>query len=246
MVGEQTVALITARGGSKRLPRKNILPICGKPVLAWTIEAARAARAVDRVILSTEDEEIARIGRDAGAETPFMRPADLSSDTASHVDVIHHAIDALEQETGQIPDRLVLLQPTSPLRSAEDIDAALALSVDKQAESVLSVTMARDHPMLVRRLETTGKLSPFMTIPEGYLRTQDLEPAYALNGAVYVLSPQAFRQRRTVLSDSPLAYVMPRDRSLDVDDLFDLELVEALMRLRMEGPSATEEKRRDR
>src|SRR5580704_13363907 len=142
------LGLITARGGSKGIPRKNIIPVAGKPLLAWTIEAARGSASVDRVVLSTDDEEIAGVGRQFGAEVPFMRPGALAGDTAGSLGVALHALDWAAREGGGEPGYLLILQPTSPLRTSEDIDAVFELALERQAPAVLGVreTVSPSHP----------------------------------------------------------------------------------------------------
>jgi CMP-N-acetylneuraminic acid synthetase len=226
------VALITARGGSKRLPRKNVLPVSGKPLIVWTVQAASAARSIARTLVSTDDDEIATVCKSAGGEVPFRRPEHLAGDYSSHYDVVAHAIDWLEANEGGLPDYVLLLQPTTPLRTAEDIDGIAELAGRTGAESLVGVVPVSHHPMLCHRLSATGTLEPYLPRPAGYLRTQDLEPAYAVNGALYLFRPEAFRARKQVLGDHPVAYVMPRERSLDVDDAFDLALVDLALKLR--------------
>ncbi len=227
------IALVTARGGSKRLPGKNIRDLAGKPLIAWSIEAAVKARSVSRVLVSTDDAAIAAAASDAGAEIPFLRPTNLAGDKSSHYDVIAHALDWLEQDTGQLPTLLCLLQPTSPLRLAGDIDALVEMVLAANADCGFSVSEAKVHPAYMYRLNGKGEAEAFLPRPQGYLRSQDLEPLYHVNGAIYVLRPRTFRQRITVLSDRPVAYVMPPERSVDIDDAQDFILAETLMRSRL-------------
>lgn len=227
------VALITARGGSKRLPGKNIRPLGGKPLIAWSIEAALAAHSIGRVIVSTDDPGIASAAAAAGAQVPFLRPAEISGDHASHYDVIAHALDWLEQETGRLPQLLCLLQPTSPLRTGDDIDALVELVSSRDADAGVSVASVPVHPAYMYRVDADMNADLYMPREDGvYLRSQDLEPLYYVNGAVYVLRPATFRLRNTVLPDRPVAHVMPRERSADIDDATDFELAERYIALR--------------
>ena len=224
------VALVTARGGSKGIPGKNVQRVAGRPLIAWTIRAARESALVRRVIVSTDDDAIARASCAAGAEVPFTRPTELAQDTSSHIGVVLHALDWLEADEGRLPDYLLLLQPTSPLRTAEDIDAAIALAAQTGAASVVGVCPAHTHPYLAKSLSPQGRLADFLTIDRrAYLRRQDLPPAYALNGAVYLTRPTILRQERTFLPADSVPYVMPAERSLDVDTLWDLNLLRLLM-----------------
>jgi CMP-N-acetylneuraminic acid synthetase len=228
------VALITARGGSKRLPRKNVLPVAGKPLLAWSIEAALGAPSIRRVIVSTDDQEIAAAAREYGAEIPFLRPSELAGDTSPHIDVVLHAARWLEQ-AGDCPEYLLVLQPTSPLRSAEDIEGIIEFAGSRAARGAVSLRPAVDHPMLCRRIDDHRRLQHFIEPPVGYVRTQDLPPAYSINGALYLIRTAAlFAEKQLILPDS-VGYVMPPERSLDVDDAWDLRLADILLRARIDG-----------
>ncbi len=224
------IALVTARGGSKGIPGKNVLPVGGRPLIAWTIQAARDSALVRRVIVSTDDEAIAQASVAAGAEVPFTRPAELARDNSSHISVVLHALDWLEVDEGRLPDYLLLLQPTSPLRTADDIDAAIALAGQTRAASVVGVCPAHTHPYLAKSVSPEGRLTDFLTIDRrAYLRRQDLPAAYALNGAIYLTPPATLRQERTFLPADTVPYVMPVERSLDVDTRWDLTLLKLLM-----------------
>lgn len=227
---DSCIALITARGGSKRLPGKNVRPLAGKPLIVWSIEAALAARSIRRVLVSTDDEAIADSAAKAGAEVPFLRPAELSGDHASHYDVVAHALDWLESAEGALPDLLCLLQPTSPLRTAADIDATVDLVRSSGADSGFAVSQVPVHPYYMYRLDPSGSAEPYLPQLQGYVRSQDLEPVYHVNGAVYVLRPSTFRQRNSVLSGRPMAHVMPPERAVDIDDEHDFALAEAIVK----------------
>lgn len=223
------IALITARGGSKRLPEKNIRVFAGRPLIHWSCEAASAARTVRRTIVSTDSANIASAALASGAEVPFMRPAELSEDTSSHYDVIAHALDWIEANEGALPDFLCLLQPTSPLRTGVDIDGTVQLAVDTGADSSLSMSAVNVHPELMYRRSKDGSFSRFLPPVDGYRRGQDMEPLFHVNGAVYVVRPETFRRRHTVVSSDALGYIMPPNRSADIDDEMDFVSAEALM-----------------
>ena len=223
------LGLIPARGGSKRVPRKNLVPIAGRPLLAWTIDAALAAHRLDRVILSTDDEEIAALGRDCGADVPFMRPAQLADDSASGQDVIVHALQTLA-ERGERFDYVVVLQPTSPLRSHQDIDDAIALLLNKDADAVVSVCQT-DHPP-----EWSNTLPDDLSMRDFYrpgirgTRSQDLPTSYRLNGAIYIYDcERLLRHEGDAMDEDTFAYIMPRLRSIDIDEPIDLEIAELLL-----------------
>jgi CMP-N,N'-diacetyllegionaminic acid synthase len=210
IAGRRVLALIPARGGSKGIPGKNIRVVGGKPLLAYTAEAALAARCVDRVVVSTDDEAIADAARAAGCDVPFMRPAELASDTAGSVDVALHALS-------QLPgyDVLVLLQPTSPLRTADDVDAACALLANGAA-SCVSVCAVEEHPWWMYRIDG-GRLLPLMPDAKRATRRQDLPAVYSLNGAIYAIDAKRLSEQRGFVGEDTAAYVMPAERSLDID-----------------------------
>lgn len=209
---DKVLGLITARGGSKGLPRKNVLPAGGKPLVAWTVEAALAARSVGSVVLSTDDDEIMAAAKSAGCNVPFRRPPELAGDMASSMDVVLHALD-------QLPafDYIVLLQPTSPLRTSEDIDSAFALMLKSGAPSCVSVTEVEQSPYWMYRVTDENRLQRLLAPIEGGTRRQDLPPIYALNGAIYVARIDWLRKTRSFVGDETIAYQMPRERSIDID-----------------------------
>jgi CMP-N-acetylneuraminic acid synthetase len=220
------LGLITARGGSKGVPRKNVRPLAGKPLIGWTIDAARSARRLDKLIVSTDDEEIATVCRQLGASVPFMRPPELARDDSPHIDVVLHALRWMAREEKYEPEYVLLLQPTSPLRTAADIESIIEMAMERRAEAIVSVCPARDHPYLVRKLDSEGVTTPFMECPLPYARRQDLPDAYALNGALYIQRCAGLLERGRFEGCRTLAYVMPRERSLEIDTEDDLRDVE--------------------
>jgi CMP-N,N'-diacetyllegionaminic acid synthase len=224
------VGLITARGGSKAIPRKNISSLAGKPLIAWTIQAAQQSLALERVIVSTDDEEIAQVAREWGAEVPFMRPSELARDDSPHHDVMVHALRWLESQSAAPPDYLMLLQPTSPLRTAEDIDGAIALAAEKNADTVVSVSAVHHHPYLTKQIAPDGRLLDFVARPEGYLPRQVLPPVYALNGAIYLVRRSVLLERDDWYTEDTYAYIMPAERSIDINSPWDLHLTELILR----------------
>jgi len=229
-VKPNVVGIITARGGSKSIPKKNITLVGDKPLIAWTIEGALQSHSLSRVIISTDDEEIAAVSRQWGAEVPFMRPEELARDDSPHVPVVVHAVEWLESQGDLPPDYIMLLQPTSPFRSAEDIDAAIDLACEKDADAVVSVCPTRDHPYLSREITSDGKLLSFVPTPEGYLRRQAFPLVYALNGAIYLVRRKVFLEGRTWFPECTYAYVMPPERSLDIDSPWDLYIADLILK----------------
>ena len=220
MIGDKRVlAVIPARGGSKRLPRKNILDFNGKPLLSWTIQAGLQSNYIDRVILSTEDNEIATIARDEGADVPFMRPEELAGDTVTTVDVILHLMNSL---SGENYEYILLLQPTSPLRTAEHIDQAVQLLIEKNADAVIGVTEV-DHPVeWTNTLPDDLSFSGFISSEVLNLRSQDLPSRYRINGALYLVDAEKLAKEKTFfLHDNSYALIMDKKASIDIDDEID-------------------------
>ena len=223
------LALIPARGGSKGVPRKAVRPLAGKPLIGWTIEAALACPDLERVVVTTEDTEIMAVSREFGAEVPFRRPAELAGDTTPGIEPVVHALDWLAQHEGYRPDWVLLLQPTSPLRTAGDISAAVALAGARDADSVVGVTEADPHPLWTKALDDDGLLREWLPDDGGHTRRQDLPPLVALNGAIYLTRRDVLLARRSWYGDRTAAYVMPPERSLDIDTPWDFHLAELVM-----------------
>ena len=222
----RVIAVIPARAGSKGIRNKNIALVAGRPLIAYTIEAARAARTVERVLVSTDAPAIAEVARAEGAEVPFLRPAALSGDAVPGVDVVLHALNWLAEEEGTpLPEGVVYLQPTSPLRTAEDIDAAIDLLDRKKAEAVVSVCPVDCHPYWTKKVLPDGRLAAFLEVEQYlHLPRQALPPAYGLNGALYAARCDFLLANRSFYGERTYAYVMPPERSLDVDTPRDLHL----------------------
>jgi CMP-N-acetylneuraminic acid synthetase len=218
------LGLIPARGGSKGIPRKNIKLIAGKPLVAWTIEAAQRASVFDAVVVSTDDPEIAEVARRHGADVPFMRPAELARDETPGVEPVLHALQMLPAF-----DAVLLLQPTSPLRSAADITGCLNLAQQLQAPCVVSVCAPDQHPGWMYRLDDRQRLRPLLDGP-AVTRRQDHQPVFAANGALYFARTDWLRQRRTFITDDTAAYVMPAERSVDLDTPLDWKFAEMLLK----------------
>jgi len=219
----KTLALIPARGGSKGIPRKNIRLLAGKPLIAWSIQAALACPEIERVVVSTDDAEIAEISRRWGAEVPFMRPAELAQDDSPSMDTVLHALRQLPQF-----DAVVLLQPTSPLRTKADIQGCLAMAATEQARCIVSISEPASSPYWMFTLEQNGSLSKLISAPE-VTRRQDLSPAYAINGALYYAQTGWLRANKNFLTAETLGYVMPPEKSLDIDTPLDWKIAELLL-----------------
>lgn len=219
------LALLPARGGSKRLPGKNIRPLGGKPLLAWSITPALGLEGICNVLLSTDDPAIAAVGKEWGALVPWLRPAELATDTATSLDVAIHALDWYELQNGPV-DGLLLLQPTSPFRTRETLAEGLRLFAENGGTAVLGVSPAHPHPAWCFGLKD-GRLSPLLGDEALEMRSQDLPPAYAINGAFYLLTPTALREGRSFTPPASVPLVMTSLReALDIDDAEDWALAE--------------------
>lgn len=227
------LGVIPARGGSKGILKKNIKDMNGKPLIAYTIEAANTAieaGALSRCIVSTDSEEIAEISYNYGAEVPFMRPDYLGGDTIKSVDVILHALSFVEEQ-GEHYDAVITLQPTSPMRIAQDLIEGIQIFDDEEADSLIAVyedvkangfnyyRMGPNHEGLAEHKEhNTG------------IRRQEMKPMYVRNGALYISSSGLLKRRKLIIGDVPLLYVMPKERSIDVDSMMDFEYIELLLK----------------
>lgn len=220
------LGFVPARAGSKELPGKNIRPLAALPLILYTIRAARESGVFDALLVSTDGEEIARLAREAGAEVPFMRPAELATDGARSIDVLHHGMRWLEEQ-GRRYDCVMLLQPTSPLRTAADIRAALDILVEKKAQAVISVCQVEHHPFWCNALPPDGCMENFLRLPA--VNRQELPPYYRLNGAIYLARWDYIISRDSWFGPRTFAYVMPWERSVDIDSAFDFLLAEVLL-----------------
>ena len=219
-----TFALIPARGGSKGIPRKNIKLIAGKPLIVWTIEAALRSSMLSAVVVSTDDPEIADVARRAGAQVPFMRPPELAQDQTPGLDPVLHALDQLPQY-----DSVLLLQPTSPMRTTQDIDGCLNFVSVNEFPSVVSVTEADTHPYWAYRLNSDKTMVRFVDAAP-VARRQDLPSAFALNGAMYFARANWLRRSGGLVGAETVAYVMSKENSVDLDTPLDWKFAELLLK----------------
>ena len=217
-MSKDVLAIIPARAGSRRLPGKNLLDLCGKPMIAWTIEAAKAAKAITRTIVSTEDQAIANVATRFGAEVPVMRPAALATDEASGMGPIMHMLEWLRDKEGYRPEYVAVLQPTSPLRTAADIDAAVEL-LRRGGRCLSSVTPVAPASWL-RRVALNGQLERLGS---------SSGPIHVLNGAIYIARTELVLEEGKMDDGSAIAFVMPRERSVDIDDQSDFDMASKLM-----------------
>lgn len=220
--GKSFLAIIPARGGSKRLPRKNVLDLVGKPLIAWTIEAAKQSKYIDKILVSSDDAEILQIAGDLRVDT-IKRPKELASDTATTVAVIEHV---LQQNFGKF-DFIVLLQPTSPLRNARHIDEAIELLAQKNADAIISVCETEHSPLWTNTLPEDGSMNFFLSSEIKNKRSQDLPQYFRLNGAIYICSVDKLNECQTLLIDkNSFAYKMTISDSVDIDTQLDFNVAE--------------------
>ncbi len=221
--GKTFLAIIPARGGSKRLPRKNVLDLAGKPLIAWSIEAGLNSKYIDKVVVSSDDTEILAVSKEYNAET-IIRPDELASDTATTFDAIKHTIENIEQY-----DYIVLLQATSPLRNAKHIDAAIELLGSKNADAVVSVCEMDHSPLWSNILDESLSMQGFLRDEVLNKRSQDLEKYYRLNGAVYICKTEKFLEEKSFfLQENIYGFKMDRESSIDIDEAIDFKMAEII------------------
>lgn len=220
------IALIVARGGSKGLPNKNIKILNGKPLIAYTIEAAKKSKNIDEIILSTDCPKIAEISITYGAKVPFMRPEFLATDTSPVIETFLYTIDKLKNEFNYNIEDFILLQPTSPLRTTKDIDNAIEIFYSKNADSVISYT-PENHPIFWHKI-INEDYSIKDIFENNSSNRQDFQKTYYPNGAIYIFKYNLIKQKK-YYSDKSFAYIMPRNRSIDIDTIEDFEYAEFLM-----------------
>ncbi len=228
MTEARVLAVIPARGGSKGVPRKNIRPLAGKPLIAYSILAAQAAQRVDRLLVSTDDEEIASVAREWGADVPFLRPPELSDDRAAQIDVVIHALQQAEALDGCRYSHVILLQPTAPLRTAEEIDASLQMLLETGCDAVVSYTPVESaHPFYMVTLDG-DRPRPLLDVPADLTARQQYPAVYRRNGAIYATRREVILAR-SFYGEDVRAYIMPPERSINIDSLFDFDLAEFLL-----------------
>lgn len=226
----KNIAIIPARSGSKGLVNKNIKLFSGKPLLAYTIEAAVATGLFDVVHLSTDSEQYAEIAREYGADVPFLRSEEMASDTADSWDAVNEALEKYEA-MGKKFETVTLLQPTSPLRSEKDIREAFGLMSDKEANAVISVCEADHPPMWFHPLKEDGSMIYFVNSADDGRQRQAFETQYRINGAIYLIKMDYFKEdHHNILRDGVFAYIMDKRTSIDIDDQFDFEVAEAILK----------------
>ena len=227
------MGIIPARGGSKGIPRKNIKKIAGKPLLAYTAKAALGSSYISRVVLSTEDQEIRQVGNELGLEIPFIRPDNLAQDNTPSLPVVQHVLVMLERQENYKPDLIVLLQPTSPLRTSKHIDEALELFINQNADSLVSVTEVPHNmkPYSVMKSKKNGTIVPFLIYEENKNIRQQKPKFFARNGAaIYISTYECIMKNNSLYGSKILPYFMKKEDSFDLDDEIDWKIMESLIK----------------
>lgn len=220
------LGVITARGGSKGIPKKNVKLLGGRPLISYTIAAAKKSKFLSELIVSTDDEEIAKVARQWGGEVPFMRPKELAGDTVPHVPVVKHAIEFMERKSESTYDYVVIFQPTSPFRTVSDIDETIKKALENKADSAVSlVEVDSPNPIKFKKLEGNRVLPYFYEEPERS-RRQDLPKVYKRSGAVFVSKRDLVMVHDKLFGDYCVGYVVPKIRSIDIDTDEDWVLAE--------------------
>ena len=221
------LGIIPARGGSKGISGKNIIKVNDRPLIDYTIKEALGSKYIDRVIVTTDYEEIADISKRYGAEVPFLRPKNMARDESKIIDAVIYTIRELA-DRGQIYDYLVLLQPTQPLRKAFHIDESIECIVEKSADSLVSVTKVKEHPILMRKINKDGKLQNLINM-NSTMRRQDFPDYFKVNGAIYINKIDENLNLNTSFNDNKLPYIMDSRYDLDIDSPFDLEILKLML-----------------
>ena len=227
-----TLCVIPAKGSSQRLPRKNLANLGGRSLLQWSIDSARKANLCSRILVSTEDQEVAKLTEELGVDMPFLRPRELANDPAGVIEVSLHAVEELEK-IGETFATLIILLPTCPFRSAADIVAAYELFETMDRPCLMSVSEFNHTPFAAFNCDNKGRLTAIFPQHIGK-QSQEMPVAYRPNGAVHVLDMQTFRAKRTYFYEPLVSYIMPRERSIDIDSELDLIMARSLLSLNPE------------
>lgn len=225
---QKILALIPARGGSKGIKDKNIVFLAGKPLIAYSIEAAKYSKYIDDIIVTTDSEKIAEISKQYGASVPFMRPAELATDTSKTIDAVLHAIRTLKS-LGKEYSTLLLLQPTQPLRTTDDIDKAIEVYYQKGEKGLVSISPVDDSPLLIRSIGADGKLVKLLS-QNSTCRRQDMPNYYKVNGCIYINKIDEL-DKNTSFNDNKVPFIMTKEHSVDIDELSDLWMAEYYLQL---------------
>jgi CMP-N,N'-diacetyllegionaminic acid synthase len=223
------LAIIPARGGSKGVPRKNIKNLAGKPLIYYTIKAAKESKYIDRIIVSTDDEEIAEVALKYRAEVPFLRPEELATDKAKAIDNYIYTINKLNEINNEVIKEFIVLQPTSPLRTSSDIDNAIKVFYENKADTVISVVKAEHPPTWYKKINDKGVLEDYFPFVDNSLNRQEAVETYLPNGAIYIFNYEALINNYGYYNSKTYPYIMKQENSIDIDTLLDFKLAELLI-----------------
>jgi CMP-N,N'-diacetyllegionaminic acid synthase len=228
---KRIIGIIPARGGSKGLPGKNIKMLCGKPLIAWSIEAGSRSRYLDEVMVTTDSKEIAEVSRKNGAVVPFLRPPELALDHSTTFEAVEHALEHYDKNLGRTFDYIVLLEPTSPLREKDDIDNMIEkLLVDENRyDSIVSIGEVHEHPSIMKKIDGDFLVS-FCEELEQKTRRQDNQPAYFPYGVAYIIKTGVFLKEKTFYSTRNTYYKIKRYQNYEIDDMYDFLSIENIMK----------------
>lgn len=228
--GKRLIAIIPARGGSKGLPGKNIKNLCGKPLIAWSIEAGLTSKYIDEVMVTTDSEQIARVAQATGAQVPFLRPTELASDTATTFDAVKHAIDYYEIELNKRFDYIVLLEPTSPLRAKDDIDGMIEKinSLEEQYDAIVSLGEVHEHPSIMKKI-VVNDIEPYCKELVMATRRQDNGIAYFPYGVAYIVKTKTLLEGKSFYPSRTTHWLINRHQCFEIDDIYDFLTIENIM-----------------
>jgi N-acylneuraminate cytidylyltransferase/CMP-N,N'-diacetyllegionaminic acid synthase len=225
------LAIIPARGGSKGFPGKNIKELCGKPLIAWSIEAGLKCKYLDEVMVTTDYQNIVEVSKQYGAIVPFLRPNKLASDTTTSFDAIKHTIEYYKNELNKEFDYIVLLEPTSPLRESSDIDKAIEVLLDSDVDSIVGICRTEDqNPVFLVLKNEKSFISGYENKEMKVLRRQDIKDVYFFEGTIYISKTNVLLDKKTFYHENTIGYEVPKYKSLEIDDMDDFVMVEAIMK----------------
>lgn len=224
------LAIIPARGGSKGLPDKNIKLLCGKPLIGWTISQAKASKYIDEIFVTTDCHKIADVAKQFGITVPILRPKELATDSASSMDVVDHVLSYFKEE-GKHFDYIVLLEPTSPLRKKDDLDAAIKLAVDNEtSDGVVSLgEVHMEHPMIVKKINEKGKITSYIDEVKKITQRQQADKAYFPYGVIYMIKSEVFKREKAFYTNNIAPYFIERWQNYEVDDIYDFIAIESIL-----------------
>lgn len=234
--GKKIIAIIPARGGSKGLPGKNIKLLLGKPLIEWTIEQAKQSKYIDNIFVSTDCSDIAEISKKAGVDVPFLRPEELSTDTASSMDVVAHVISVFEKNNKYF-DYIILLEPTSPLRKKNDLDSAIELTLQNESvDGVVSLgEVHMEHPMVIKKVGENNRIYSYISDVKKITQRQQADKAYFPYGVIYMIKTSVFKEKHAFYTEKIIPFFIERWQNYEIDDIYDFLCIEAILKIKEDG-----------